>query len=163
RSAPDLPASASGSRVPSQGSVVKTPLAAHRLDLAADLLAFEPALLRGEGRPRGATRLRPHAGLAKQLHQPLDRIGSIALLGAETTNQRPSIREIVVPANVRTTGALILRRLGNAADGDGEERLAPQLLRDASGVVWRHRVDDAGAPVDIVDRHAVELILQERA
>ena len=57
--------------------------AAPGLDVAAALLAFEPALLRAEGRLGRAARRRPDQRFAQQFEQAVDGVGAVALLGAE--------------------------------------------------------------------------------
>src|SRR6516165_2490063 len=63
-------------------SIVET-AAATRLDVAAAFLALEPALLGGKGWPCCAARRRPHRGFAEHFDQPIDRVLTVALLGAE--------------------------------------------------------------------------------
>ena len=52
---------------------------------------------------------------------------------------------------------LIPRRLRDAADRNGEESLPPQSICDALCVFDRHRIDDAGALVDVMDALPREL------
>src|SRR6266566_2868456 len=66
-----------------RASIVKT-APAFCLDVAAALLAFEAALFRPECRLGRPPRRRPRHGLAQQFDQAVDRVGAIALLGAET-------------------------------------------------------------------------------
>src|SRR3954469_3109863 len=54
-----------------------------RLDVAAALLALEPALLGAKGRLCRAPRLRPDHGFAEHLRKPVDGVLAVALLGAE--------------------------------------------------------------------------------
>src|ERR1700722_11775590 len=55
-----------------------------RLDVAAALLAFETALFRAKRRLGRTPDDRPNHGLAQQFQQAIDRVGAVALLGAET-------------------------------------------------------------------------------
>src|SRR5471032_186532 len=65
-------------------SIVETARAAFRLDVAAALLAFEPALFRAQRRLGRTPRGWAHRSLAQQFDQPVDGVGAVALLGAET-------------------------------------------------------------------------------
>src|SRR4029079_4343748 len=64
-------------------SIVETRGGALRLDVAAAFLASEPPLLGAEGGLGGAPRDRPHHGFAQYFEQAVDRVGPVALLGAE--------------------------------------------------------------------------------
>src|SRR5580704_14538478 len=64
-------------------SIVEAARAALRLDVAAVLFAFEPALFRSQRRPGRPSRNRAGHGFAQQLDQTVDRISAVALLGAE--------------------------------------------------------------------------------
>src|SRR5512144_1914692 len=66
-----------------QPSVVEARGVALRLDVAAALLAFQPPLLRAEGRLGGAPRYRPYHGFAQYFEQAVNGVGAVALLGAE--------------------------------------------------------------------------------
>src|ERR1017187_5155546 len=68
----------------SRASIVESARAALRLDVAAALLAFQPALFRSQRRPGRPPRNRPHHGLAQQVEQAIDGVGAVAFLGAET-------------------------------------------------------------------------------
>src|SRR4051812_14148598 len=65
-------------------SIVESRRAAPCLDVAAAFLAFQPALLRSQGRLGRPPRDRPHQSFAQQFEQAVDGIGAVALLGAET-------------------------------------------------------------------------------
>src|SRR6188474_1238685 len=64
-------------------SIVEVRGVALRLDVAAALLAFQPSLLRAEGRLGGAPRYRPYHGFAQDFEQAVDGVGAVAFLGAE--------------------------------------------------------------------------------
>src|SRR3974390_2647324 len=64
-------------------SILETARAALRLDVAAALLAFQPALFRSECRLRRPPRGGRRHGLAQQFDQAIDRVSAVALLGAE--------------------------------------------------------------------------------
>src|SRR6478735_4142085 len=59
-------------------SIVVPRGAALGLDVAAALLAFQPPLLRSEGRLGCPARHRPHHGLAQEFEQAVDGIGAVA-------------------------------------------------------------------------------------
>src|SRR5207245_9603724 len=61
-------------------SIVEAGGVALRLDVAAALLAFQPSLLRAEGRLGGAPRDRPYHGFAQHFEQAVDGVGAVALL-----------------------------------------------------------------------------------
>src|SRR3954467_8192125 len=62
----------------SRFSIVEARGVALRLDVAAALLAFQPPLLRAEGRLGGAPRDRPHHGFAQYFEQAVDGVGAVA-------------------------------------------------------------------------------------
>src|SRR5438067_2281483 len=66
-----------------QPSIVEARRVAFRLDVAATLLAFEPSLLRAEGRLGRSPRYRPHHGFAQHFEQAVDGVSPVALLGTE--------------------------------------------------------------------------------
>src|SRR5690349_1329289 len=64
-------------------SIVEAACAAPCLDVTASFLAFQAALLRSMRRSGRPPRLGPVHGLAQQRDETFDRVGTIALLGAE--------------------------------------------------------------------------------
>src|SRR5690242_11473208 len=66
-----------------QASVVEATAAAARLDVAAPFLAFEASLFRAQRRPGRPARLGALHRRAQEFCQTLDRVGAVALLGAE--------------------------------------------------------------------------------
>src|SRR5688500_7229785 len=64
-------------------SIVEARGVALCLDVAAVLLAFEPPLLRAEGRLGGSPRYRPYHGFTQDFEQAVDGVGAVAFLGAE--------------------------------------------------------------------------------
>src|SRR5205823_14523001 len=91
------------------------------------------------------------------------------MAGHRRAEATPSFGRLRPAVTVKIPSVRLWRRhhglgggLRGAADDDGEQALAPQLLRDLLGVIERHGVDEGVALLDIVDRQLVELVLQQR-
>src|SRR5262249_41235919 len=63
-------------------SILEAPRPAQRLDAAAPLLVVDATPARRLGGLGGAARHWPHRGRADELGEPLERVGTVALLGA---------------------------------------------------------------------------------